>query len=576
MSILTSAGLSYAEAGRYNGEPQPEKVLSIAEGSANHNTQLKPLQPDALPELWLKTDSFCIADTCFAAGLDFLLTVHRWLALNHKGSLHYVGIENTPACPEDIRRAAATHPELPFLAEQLLKRYPPPLRGWHRVRFPHWNVTLDLIFGDTEASIKDISHPVDAWYSSSPIPKNTAPPTPGRKRKKPASALVIGAGLAGSAAAAALARQGVLVTVLESNAQPADAASGNPVAVLQGRYHRKQDHLGRWSQAATRTTLAELKTLNEAGLGVEQLQCGSVHMLKDADEQQALAEQLQLPKSVGEWLSADDATTLANAIIPKPVLWQPEACVVNPAALTKARLASNPLITTLCDQQATTLNKSANQWQALNANGETLASADIVVLATGATTNHWLPWLPLQLARGQLTAVPATEQPPKTIIGYGGQLMPPIGSNVKDPKVWLGATAARQPLSNEVIHEEHQTNLARLEAALPELHAALNSTSPTGRAAIRCKYLDHLPIGGHISDGIYVSTAHGARGLSNSSLCGEIIAGLACGTPPPLSLIAATDPLRAWRRLKKKGLLADNVTPLTNTPIHLTAEHDKQ
>ena len=54
--------------------------------------------------------------------------------------------------------------------------------------------------------------------------------------------------------------------------------------------------------------------------------------------------------------------------------------------------------------------------------------------------------------------------------------------------------------------------------------------------------------------GLYVNTAHGAKGLVNAPICAEAIASLICHEPSPISnsLLSALDPNRFI--LKKMGL----------------------
>ncbi len=550
MSTLSSAGIAYAKPDWLKDAPLLDSAL-CGEG---------------LPQHWAQKQTCTIAETGFGSGLNFLATVQKWLSDGGAAELHYIGIESSPWRPADIERALASRPELSPLVSLLLQQYPQPLRGWQRLRFPLWRTTLDLLFDDVDTAVADITHTVDTWYlNGHPVPDSSKTSVRDHHNAVvPKTALVVGAGLAGSAAASALAKRGVDVTVFDALAKPASATSGNPIAALQSRYHRKQDHLGRWSQAATRHAFRELAEFRESSIELQR--CGSIHLLRDTDQQLALAKQLQLPTAVGQWLSPAQASELAGIQIPLPALWQAEACVVNPARLTEARLASNSRITTVCGVKTARLQYTANQWHALDSNGALLAKADIAVLATGANTTDWLPWLPLQLARGQLTAVSTSAQTPFTLIGYSGQLMPP-----RDGKMWLGATAARQPLSTEILQAEHNENIERLATALPELHQQLDCSKPTGRAAIRCKYLDHLPLAGEISaddgSGLYLTAAHGARGVSNSSLCGEVIAGLACGNPPPHSLVKAVAPLRAWKRYIKKSGAPAETSPINGTSI---------
>ena len=58
---------------------------------------------------------------------------------------------------------------------------------------------------------------------------------------------------------------------------------------------------------------------------------------------------------------------------------------------------------------------------------------------------------------------------------------------------------------------------------------------------------------GRVVPGLYLSTAHGSRGLSSTPLAAELLASMICNEPPPLSreLCRALSPARfiVWREV---------------------------
>ena len=66
------------------------------------------------------------------------------------------------------------------------------------------------------------------------------------------------------------------------------------------------------------------------------------------------------------------------------------------------------------------------------------------------------------------------------------------------------------------------------------------------RAALRCGSPDYLPLIGPLGDGLYVSTAHGSRGLITAPLAGEVLAAHLEAEPAPLprDLMQAMHPAR--------------------------------
>lgn len=125
-----------------------------------------------LAERWAQPSSeshFVIAEIGFGTGLNALQTIARWRSQARPGrTLHYLGLEQAPLTRADIERALASWPSLQDSARALLARWPDPLPGCHRRRFPEWGVTLDLWWGDAEDTLDDLASYgqrwVDAWY----------------------------------------------------------------------------------------------------------------------------------------------------------------------------------------------------------------------------------------------------------------------------------------------------------------------------------------------------------------------------------------------------------------------------
>ncbi len=110
---------------------------------------------------------FVIAEAGFGIGLNFLLTVNEWLAAGCPCRLHYLGFENRPLRPSDLRRALARFPELAEPASWLLTQYPTPAAGCHRLSL-HDKLQLDLFLGDAAEQMllhgEGLRSKIDAWY----------------------------------------------------------------------------------------------------------------------------------------------------------------------------------------------------------------------------------------------------------------------------------------------------------------------------------------------------------------------------------------------------------------------------
>jgi tRNA 5-methylaminomethyl-2-thiouridine biosynthesis bifunctional protein len=128
------------------------------------------LQGNGLPARWadFPEPSFCIAETGFGTGLNFLLTWQTWLQqAAPRPRLHFVSIEKFPLSRDQLARALAPWKDLQSLSEELLRAWPGRLPGQHRLLFEQGQVILDLWWEDVHPALADLaSHGpvVDAWY----------------------------------------------------------------------------------------------------------------------------------------------------------------------------------------------------------------------------------------------------------------------------------------------------------------------------------------------------------------------------------------------------------------------------
>lgn len=119
---------------------------------------------------WQQHNNFCIVETGFGTGLNFLLTWQAWREHNanstskHKGWLHFSSIEKHPLSQEQLQQALALWPQLSDLTAYLLKDYPLPVSGEHYLVWPEERISLTLYWDDIHNALPQISGPVHAWY----------------------------------------------------------------------------------------------------------------------------------------------------------------------------------------------------------------------------------------------------------------------------------------------------------------------------------------------------------------------------------------------------------------------------
>ena len=118
-----------------------------------------------LPGAWASTPAWCVLETGFGLGLNFLVTWQGWKADPLRPRmLHYLAVEAWPASAADILRSASTHPELLPLAEQLKSQIWGLLPGFHRLVFEGGRVLLTLCIGDAKGMLRQQAFVADSVY----------------------------------------------------------------------------------------------------------------------------------------------------------------------------------------------------------------------------------------------------------------------------------------------------------------------------------------------------------------------------------------------------------------------------
>jgi len=563
-----------------------------------------------LPQAWAHRPTFVVLETGFGTGLNFLTTWAAWQADPARpGRLHFLSVEKHPFQAADLARLHAQWPALSALSAELLANWPTLTPGFHRIALDEGRVQLTLMLGDVNDCLPQVQAGVDAFYLDGFAPESNADMWQpglfrelgrlarpgavaatytvaamvrdglqragfvcekragyGRKRhclmarfegrsSLPEPALtrhvaVIGAGVAGSAVAHALAQRGVVVSVIERADAPAQAASGNPVAVFRPLISRDDNFATRLTRAAF---LHDLRAWAALGERVEWSRCGVLHLAKDRDaavkQRQALADTAP-PGEYARWVEAGEASELANWPLAAPGVLYPTAGWVVPASLCRAWL-DHPAIRLQTGCAATRLQATAAGWQVLDDAGSVLVEADAVVLANARDALQRVPdqvW-PLNSVRGQITQLPAGSLPEiRRVISREGYVAP----GPRQPLV--GATYEHDDEDTAPRRESDLANLARLEAILPGAAERVDAAAVSGRASLRATLPDRLPIAGAVGGhaGLYVAAGYASRGVVWAGLLGEALADGMTQQPLPLEaeLMQAIAPDRFIRRQK--------------------------
>ncbi|HXU92744.1 MAG TPA: bifunctional tRNA (5-methylaminomethyl-2-thiouridine)(34)-methyltransferase MnmD/FAD-dependent 5-carboxymethylaminomethyl-2-thiouridine(34) oxidoreductase MnmC [Gallionella sp.] len=357
----------------------------------------------------------------------------------------------------------------------------------------------------------------------------------GRGRgQAPRDAIVIGGGIAGCAAAHALAQRGVQVTLLERAPQLASAASGNPRGILHARFGAGMNALHRFVLASYGHALA----LFDEALPVDgglRAECGLLQLACNEAERKRISRlaEHEWPAHLLRFVDAVEASQLAGVEMAHGGLWFLGGGWVVPPALC-ARLAADARIERRCTHAVESLTQTGAGWRAAGRGWAVEAEAVVVCCAHSALALAPFAHFPLTPVRGQVSLLPATAASSslKSVVCGDGYCAPAVsGVHV------TGATHAFDDESLEVRAADHADNLAKLESFAPELRAALGEVDAErlgGRASVRCSAPGAMPLVGEVQRGLYCSLAHGTRGLLTAGLAGEAIAAMACGQLPPL------------------------------------------
>ncbi|MCB1906577.1 MAG: bifunctional tRNA (5-methylaminomethyl-2-thiouridine)(34)-methyltransferase MnmD/FAD-dependent 5-carboxymethylaminomethyl-2-thiouridine(34) oxidoreductase MnmC [Rhodocyclaceae bacterium] len=594
-----------------------------------------------LPGRWRHRRSFTVVETGFGTGVNFLACWAAWRADPLRSDrLHFVSTEKHPFAARDLARLHGRFPDLAAQSAVLCRGWPPALPGVHRLHLDDGRVTLTLLFGDATTALARLDCAADAlfldgfsparnpemwsprlchllagvcapdatlatWSVAAPVRSAlthagfAVQRVPGFAAKRemlvgrlaarggrdegavaaraPANAIVVGAGLAGSAIAERLASRGWQVDLIEHADAPGRGASGNLAGVLRPLPSLDDNRLARLTRAGTLYGLRHLVHLAERGRAPRWDACGVLHLARDGEherKQRELVARQMPPSDYLRFVSRDEAAAIAGWPVATGGWWFPGAGWVMPPSLCAANLAAcGDALRSHFGRHLARLERSGEQWLARDNAGETIATAGVVVLANGIELRD-LPEadaLPLRSARGQVTHLPAADgSPPQVVVCGLGYISPPV-----DGVRCAGASFQVEDHDDALRPSDQHDNLGRLEFMLPGYRDGLAEPALAGRVGFRAASPDRLPmVGGLAADaagatamadgtierrpGLFAISGFGARGLVWSAIAAELLASRLSGEPLPLErdIVAALDParflLRPQRRRRSK------------------------
>jgi tRNA 5-methylaminomethyl-2-thiouridine biosynthesis bifunctional protein len=355
----------------------------------------------------------------------------------------------------------------------------------------------------------------------------------------PGDALVIGGGLAGASAAAALAAHGWKVRVFDAAREPASGASALPAGLMAPHLSGDDNLLSQLSRHGVQATWRHAKALLREGIDW----CGSGTL-----EHRVKSRRGAPPPDRHPPPRHPDASTRqrAAACLPQEALavWHPRAAWIRPAALVHAWLA-HPAITWVGGTHIADLQRAGAAWRLIDSNGHEVARAPLVLIAAALGSGPLAGTrLSLHAVRGQISwgLQSAAHGLPEFPINGHGHLLSHIPTEAG--LSWIsGSSYGRGDTGTDERSEDHADNLARLRILVPALAERLAAEFAQGRVqawtGVRCASTDRRPLVGELEPGLWVTTAMGSRGLTFAALCADLLAarlhGEALPLPPPLA-----------------------------------------
>ena len=598
---------------------------------------------------WQGRERFVVLETGFGEGRQFLATWNAWRSDPQRSeTLCFIAIEAQPPAHAGLAGALADSP-YPRLAEALLAAWPPLTPNLHRLDFDDGRVQLQLAIGEVGAWLPELGATVDAFLldvssvassawdarwckalgrlaapgatlaveadtanlrsglaaagfevqaDAGALRARFAPKFKPRRSAARVSAnhvgerrvLIIGGGLAGCAAASALADQGWRSTLLERRAGLAEESSGNPAGLFHGIVNVQDGTHARFNRAAALAAQVAVRTAIDAhgargsAEGLLRLETALGHA-----QMQAALGKLDLPAGYVQALTAQQASAQCGMPLHHPAWLYAGGGWVQPAALARAffeRTAGHASLRSGVEVQ--TLRFADGHWQALDAHGEAIDAAPVLLLANAGDALRLLgaPDWPIEKTRGQISIAPSTAFGPAG--SPGRSTLPIAGAGYLLPEwnghVMFGATTQADDDDASVRDADHAANLAQLER-LTGTPLAVNPSMLSGRTAWRWTSRDRLPVIGAVPalpcfdfprapdsrparradqtrfvprvPGLFVFTALGSRGITWSALGGRVVAAAISGAPAPLeaSLLDAIDPARfVTRQVRRSGI----------------------
>ncbi len=390
--------------------------------------------------------------------------------------------------------------------------------------------------------------------------------------------IVIGAGLAGTSTAYALAEKGKRVLVVEKQSAPGKGGSGNPQGALYNKFSTEfniQTKYALGNLVFSQTFYQDLQEhYNLQDQTNEQFwsKCGLIQVAwneKEQKKQSELLEKNDYPEELLTQLTPEQASDVAGIEVDHGGLFFRNSGWVAPKKLCQ-QLLKHPQIKTQYNTEVLSLkhDEAKGLWAICDANEDVINTAGNIVVcsASDAKALNQLSHLRTKPIRGQVsllntdTLKDSKLRDLKTVLCGEGYISPEHNG-----QFCFGATFDLKSQHCDVIESDHTHNINQLTSWFIEAKKNLNSDCLPllkGRASLRCTSTDYIPIIGKAPiyekqieqfaklrqdakhqfdcegvyhEGLFVNIAHGSKGLSSCPLAAKYIASQVCNEAPPFT-----------------------------------------
>ncbi|NMM40908.1 bifunctional tRNA (5-methylaminomethyl-2-thiouridine)(34)-methyltransferase MnmD/FAD-dependent 5-carboxymethylaminomethyl-2-thiouridine(34) oxidoreductase MnmC [Pseudoalteromonas arctica] len=395
----------------------------------------------------------------------------------------------------------------------------------------------------------------------------SAPPYLAHQQSSLKNVAVIGGGIASSAILYSLAKRGVNSQLFCQDRHLAMGASHNVQGAVYPHLQAKNSPHSELFAHSFLYAKRLYQQLTEHGFHYDHQWCGVLqHAIKQplVERHQNIAHKQLWPNELMHSVTPEQGDEIAGVSTGYSGVYFPLGGWVNPPQLVSALFQQANTLKPIkshfnCDIEQ--LEKTSQGWLLLSQGQQFGPFSDVIVCA-GEHSDRFVQTqaLPIVGVRGQVSHVQASpaSRKLKTVLCHKGYFTPAYLDHH-----CMGATFEKNSKSRAVKDQDNQKNREQLLHFYGQTDFASSlGAITTAKAAVRCSFIDHLPMAGEWpqqsdyihafanlragkryqyhplqkpQQGLHILTGFGARGLCSAPLCAEQLVAALNNEPQPLS-----------------------------------------